>query len=211
MLFGMPTAAPARRDAVRNRAALVAAATSLIARDPHASIASIAEAAGVSRRAVYGHFPDRDALVAELVRSGVERFNAVAAEPTDAATEDAPLALARLASRLWAEAAQVQVAASLALDDAHIETTGMILAPLRRRLMAVVRAGQDAGTLRTDIAAPTLARLIEEAARTVIVRLDASSDHARDLAVRTVLSVAGLSWRETDALLATHPDLTQEA
>jgi AcrR family transcriptional regulator len=204
----MPTAVSSRPDALRNRAALVAAATSLIARDPHASIASIAEAAGVSRRAVYGHFPDREALMAELVRSGAERFNALAAETVTA--EPAPLALARLAARLWDEAAQVQVAASLALDDAHIEQTAYILAPVRRRLMTIVREGQDAGTLRTDLTAATLARLVEEAARMVITRVDASSSHARGLAVRTVLSIAGLSWRETDALLGDHPELAEE-
>ncbi|QCQ17439.1 TetR/AcrR family transcriptional regulator [Microbacterium sp. RG1] len=204
----MPTAVSSRPDALRNRAALVEAATSLIARDPHASIASIAEAAGVSRRAVYGHFPDRGALVAELVRSGAERFNVLAAETiTD---EPAPLALARLTARLWDEAAQVQVAASLALDDAHIEQTAYILAPVRRRLMAIVREGQDAETLRTDLTAATLARLIEEAARMVITRIDAASSHARGLAARTVLSIAGLSWRETDALLETHPELAEE-
>jgi len=104
----------------------------------------------------------------------------------------------------------VQVAASLALDDAHIEQTAYILAPVRRRLMAIVRDGQDAGTLRTDLTAATLARLIEEAARMVITRIDASSSHARGLAVRTVLSIAGLSWRETDALLEAHPELAEE-
>ena len=73
--------------------------------------------------------------------------------------------------------------------------------------MNLVRRGQDEGALRTDVAAPTLARLIEETARTVIVRLDASSPEARSLVVRAVLSIAGLSWRDAAALIDSHPDV----
>lgn len=199
---------PIRRDAELNRAALVAAAQTVLARDPRASIDAIARAAGLSRRAVYGHFADRDALLSELLRTGAERFNAIAAETAD--DTEAPLALARLTARLWSEAAHVQVAATIALDDAHVEHTAAVLAPLRRRIMTLVRAGQDAGTLRADIAAPTLARLVEETGRMVIARLDASSREARSLAVRTVLGVAGLSWRDAEALLTAHPDLLVE-
>lgn len=201
----MTVAVPARRDAQRNRSALVAAAQAVLARDPHASIDAIARSAGLSRRAVYGHFADREALIHELILSGAERFNVLAGEVS--ADTSAPLALARLTARLWDEAAEVQVAAALALDDAHVAHTAASLAPLRRRVVNIVRAGQDAGELRTDIAPPTLARLIEEAARTVITRLDATSVLARSLAVRTVLSIAGLSWRESVELLDAHPEL----
>ena len=199
---------PVRRDAEHNRATLVAAAQSVLARDAHASMDSIARAAGLSRRAVYGHFADRDALLAELVRAGAERFNAIAASVDSASGSDAPLTIARLTARLWDEAAQVQVAAAIALDEAHVEHTAAALSPLRRRLFALVTDGQEAGSLRTDIAAVTLARLVEETGRMIITRLDTSSDAARALAVRTVLSVLGLSWRETDTLIAAHPDLT---
>lgn len=198
-----------RRDATLNRAALVEAAQTLLARDPHASLDAIARAAGLTRRAVYGHFTDRDALVRELVTTGAERFNAIA-EQVDVDGDDVPLALARLTARLWSEASHVQVAAALALDDAHVEHTAAVLAPLRRRLVHLVRLGQDAGTLRTDISAPTLARLVEEVARMVVSRLDASSGEASSLTVRTVLGTVGLSWREADALIAAHPALLTE-
>jgi hypothetical protein len=74
-------------------------------------------------------------------------------------------------------------------------------------LAALVRRGQDDGELRQDMTAPTLARLIEESARTVVTRTDASSPVAAGIAVRAVLSIAGLGWREIDALLAAHPEL----
>lgn len=198
----MSTTAPARRprrDAAANRAGILSAAATTLAHDPHASIDTIARAAGLTRRALYGHFDDRDALLRELIDAGAPRFNAIA-DAVDS-TDPAPLALARLTDRLWTEAAHVQVAAALALDETHVEWTAAALAPLRRTVAELVRHGQADGTLRADVAAPTVARLIEETARVVVTRLDASSPDARLLAVRAVLSMAGLSWREADAVL----------
>ena len=185
-----------RRDAAENRAGILSAARSALASDPHASLDAIARTAGLSRRTLYGHFEDRDTLIRELVSTGTQRFNAIAVSIDD---PDARLALARLAARLWEEAAHIQVAAALALDEAHVEHTA-----------ALVRRGQEDGSFRTDPAAPPLARLIEEMARTVVSRTDAQSSGAGDVAVRAVLSIAGLSWREADELLTTHPDITAD-
>lgn len=197
-----------RSDARANRAGILDAARSALALDPRASVDVIARSAGLSRRTLYSHFDDRDALIRELISTGAQRFNAIAESITDA---DARLALARLAARLWQEAAHVQFAAALALDEDHVEHTAIALAPLRRAVAQLVRHGQDDGSFRADLTAPTLSRLIEEVARTVLARTDASSSSAADLAVRTVLSIAGLSWRETDRLLAAHPDITEIA
>ncbi|MFS0713460.1 helix-turn-helix domain-containing protein [Microbacterium sp. 2P01SA-2] len=201
-----------RKDAAANRAGLLSAAARTLALDPSASVDAIARAAGLSRRALYGHFDDRDALVRELVASGAQRFNAIATDPAlQLDTEPVPVALARLTGRLWGEASHVQVAAAVALDERHVEDSAAALAPLRRALMELVRRGQHEGTLRTDVAAPTLARLIEETARTVIVRLDASSPEAHSLVVRAVLSIAGLSWRDAAALIESHTDVVETA
>ena len=195
-----------RRDAVENRAGILDAARQTLANHPHASVDVIARSAGLSRRTLYGHFEDRDALIRELIANGAQRFNAIAASVDDA---DARIALARLASRLWQEAAHVQVAAALALDEAHVADTAEALAPLRRTVAALVRRGQEDGSFRTDLAAPTVGRLIEEMARTVVSRTDAASTGAENLAVRSVLSIAGLSWREADELLAAHPEIAR--
>lgn len=193
-----------RRDAQANRESILIAARDAIAQDPNASIDLIARTAGLSRRALYGHFPDRAALVRELIANGAQRFNLIAERPT---ADAAPLALAQLVSRLWNEAAHVQVAVSIALDDAHLADTGAALAPLRAVVAGIVNRGRDAGTLRTDVAARTLARLIEETARMVVVRTDSEADDAASVAIRAVLSIAGLSWREADALLSENPEL----
>lgn len=199
----MTSRAP-RRDAVENRAGILDAARHTLANDPYASVDVIARSAGLSRRTLYGHFDDREALIRELIANGAQRFNAIAASIDD---PDPRIALARLASRLWQEAAHVQVAAALALDEAHVADTAQALAPLRRTVADLVRRGQDDGSLRSDLPTPTVARLIEEMARTVVSRTDAASTGAENLAVRSVLSIAGLSWRETDDLLASHPEL----
>ncbi|UJP09479.1 TetR/AcrR family transcriptional regulator [Microbacterium sp. KUDC0406] len=204
----MNTTRAPRSDARANRAGILDAARTALATDPYASVDVIARAAGLSRRTLYGHFDDRDALIRELIVTGAQRFNTIAESVTDT---DARLALARLAARLWQEAAHVQFAAVLALDETHVEHTADALAPLRRAVSDLVRRGQDDGSFRTDLTAPTLARLIEEMARTVVTRTDAASAGAADLAVRTVLSIAGLSWREADGLLATHPDIVEVA
>ncbi|GAA2938890.1 TetR/AcrR family transcriptional regulator [Microbacterium luteolum] len=189
---------------MENRAGILDAARATLANDPHASVDVIARSAGLSRRTLYGHFDDRDALIRELISSGAQRFNAIATSVDD---PDSRIALARLAARLWQEAAHVQVAAALALDESHVEHTAAALAPLRRTVAALARRGQEDGSFRTDLAAPTLARLIEEMARTVVSRTDAASTGAANVAVRTVLSIAGLSWREADELLTAHPDI----
>ena len=193
-----------RRDASANRAGILVAASRALATDPHASVDQIARAAGLSRRALYGHFDDRAALVRELIASGAQRFNAIAEGIVD---KDSRVALTRLTARLWHEAALVQVAAAIALDEAHVEETAAALAPLRRVLARIVRRGQESGELRGDMSVATLSRLIEESARMVVTRTDASSPVAAGVAVRGVLGIAGLGWREVDALLVSHPEL----
>jgi AcrR family transcriptional regulator len=168
----MTTRAP-RRDAIENRAGILEAARSALALDPYASIDAIARSAGLSRRTLYGHFGDRDSLIRELIAHGAQRFNAIAESVTDT---DPRLTLARLAALLWQEAAYVQVAAALALDEAHVGHTATALAPLRHTVAALAQRGQEDGSFRTDIPATTLARLIEEVARTVVSRADAASD-----------------------------------
>ncbi|MGF3057397.1 TetR/AcrR family transcriptional regulator [Microbacterium sp. YY-01] len=202
-----------RSDARANRAGILRAAADALARDAHASLDGIAREAGLSRRTLYGHFADRDALVHALIKQSAERFNRIAASISDS---DSRVALARMAAHLWAEASHVQVAAALALDDAHVHKTALALAPLRERLLSIVRRGQGAHELRTDMAAETLSRLIEEVARTIVTRTPSRSHTSEDnpssntatVVVHAVLSIAGLSWRESAELLRTTPDLT---
>jgi AcrR family transcriptional regulator len=80
---------PARRrraDAERNIAAITDAALTCLSERPDATMADIAQAAGVGRVTLYGHFPSREALVA----AAVDRAVAEVAEASDAVRARVP-------------------------------------------------------------------------------------------------------------------------
>ena len=89
-----PVGAGRRRDATANRAALLVAAQSVLARDPHASLDAIAQSAGLSRRALYGHFSDRESLLREVIAIALKRSagdgTVFAGDPRDLALEITP-------------------------------------------------------------------------------------------------------------------------
>jgi len=67
---------PMRADARRNHARILAAARELFASDePDAQIDEVARRAGVGVGTVYRHFPDKEALMGELVRQRFGIFN----------------------------------------------------------------------------------------------------------------------------------------
>ena len=189
MASTISTAPGRRRDATANRAALLAAAQTVLARDPHASLDAIAQSAGLSRRALYGHFSDRESLLREVIAIGAGRFNTIA-EATD--DPDPRVALAHMAAQLWREASAVRASANIALDDAHVAGTVRSLAPLRRRVRELTRQGVESGAFRGDVAPDLLAFLIEETARATLRELRLSTRDADAAVVRVVLSIAGL-------------------
>jgi len=192
-----------RRDAQANRAGILAAAAVEIARDPHASLDVIARAAGLSRRALYGHFADRDALVAEVIVAGAARFNDIAGRVDD---DDPRRALVRLTADLWREAAHVRASVAIALDETHVADTAAALVPLRRRIAEIIEQGREDGSFRADITAEELTRLVEDTGRAIVSRPDARPEATAELAVKAVLGIAGLSWRESVDLLAETPE-----
>ncbi|GAA1507932.1 AcrR family transcriptional regulator [Agromyces terreus] len=200
-----------RRDAAANREALLAAASATLNEHPDAGLEAIAAAAGLTRRAVYGHFAGRDELIAALIDSGAARLNHIAATVDHPHT---PTAVALLGARLWHALEHVRLMAAMAVREPHVEQAARALAPVRERLGALVERGIDDGTLRADLAADTLARLIERSA--IAVLLEASVARLTDaeghrLVMLSVLSTAGLDWRAAGALIAAAPELAFEA
>jgi len=75
------------KDAQKTRAKILdVAADMLLAEGPRMTLARIAAAAGVSRGAIYGHFPRREALMQELV--DIASRKACLRAETEAATQD---------------------------------------------------------------------------------------------------------------------------
>ncbi len=62
-----------RADARRNREAVLDAALRLFRTDPTATVAQVAQAAGVGRVTLYGHYPTREALVGAALSTAVAR------------------------------------------------------------------------------------------------------------------------------------------
>src|SRR5689334_7111900 len=104
MLPRLETPRPMRADARRNRELILAAARELLASDqPEVQIDAIAARAGVGVGTVYRHFPDKEALMGELVRERFDGFNARLQEAIDA---DGEAPFEALAAALRANAAE---------------------------------------------------------------------------------------------------------
>jgi AcrR family transcriptional regulator len=196
-----------RRDATANREALLAAAADALGEASDAPLERITSAAGLTRRAFYGHFANRDELVVAVIDVGAARLNAIAAE-TDA--PHAPTAIALLGARLWGAVEHVRLLAGMAVREPYATHAAEALAPVRERLRALVERGVAEGTVRPDIRADVLARLIESAAIAVLLEAAVTgiADHeGRRLVMLAVLGTAGLSWQDSADLIDTAPAL----
>jgi AcrR family transcriptional regulator len=204
------TRAP-RRDATENRSALLAAARAELNLDEDASLEAIAARAGLSRRAVYGHFATRDELVRELITLGSQRISAGVLQVHH---DDPVVRLALIAARLWHEVEDVRVMAVFAVRGPLKQHTAAALQPVRESVQQAIAEGVAAGSVRSDIAVPRLARLVEDAALTALVeasreRIAASDVHR--LAILLVLGTIGMSATDASAFIDSHTELTWKA
>jgi AcrR family transcriptional regulator len=200
-----------RRDALENRAALLAAARVVLNRDPDATLDLIAAEAGLSRRAVYGHFANRDELLRELVTGGAAR---VAGELAGVGHPDPLVRLALIAARMWAEVENIRVMALFAVRGPYQELIAHELRPVRALLRDAVQEGAAVGRIRADIPATTLAHLIEAAAIAVLDeanRRPLPTGAGRRYVMLSVLSTAGLSAVDASALVDATPELEAAA
>lgn len=198
---------PARSDRVRNRAALLDAARALLRRDPDASVDAIAAAAGLSRRALYGHFPTREALVTELAVDGARRVAAAAGSDAD---PDPVVDIALVGRLVWDEVESIR-AMTLSVVRGPLRETVLRepLAPLHARLVADAARAAEGGAGRSDLPVETVARLIEGAAFAALdesVRTAVEREEGRRLVILAGLGALGLSWRQAQAVLEAHAD-----
>lgn len=144
-----------RSDSARNREKILAAGLRVLTEDPSATITAIAQAAGVGRVTLYGHFETRRALLAAL-------FARTVAE-ADAALESVPLdgeparALDELTRASWRVVADLHALLRAARDELGEDTVRMHMARTVDRVHGVVERGQATGAFRTDQSADWLA------------------------------------------------------
>jgi AcrR family transcriptional regulator len=188
---------PRRRDAAHNRAAILVAAAAALNRDAGATLETIASEAGLSRRALYGHFATRDELIIELLHRGATQLTRAVSEVDSGSSR---IAIARIGARLWAEVADVRVMAQFAVRGEFMDIVGQALGPVRRQLLTVVERGVRSGELRQDLDPALLSRLIEGAAIAVLDeanRTPLSTEEGARLVMHAGLAMAGLSWTES--------------
>jgi AcrR family transcriptional regulator len=147
-----------RADAVRNREALLAAATRAFASaDVEPSMREIAREAGVGIATFFRHFPTRESLVDAVYQDQVQRLTAGADELL--AQFPPPVAMRRwmdlfadwLATKHGMTDTLVAMIESGAIAHAHTSTE------LLGAITAILDAGTAAGEFRTDVTAEDIA------------------------------------------------------
>jgi AcrR family transcriptional regulator len=138
---------PRRRDAERNREAILAAARELFAECADVPMYEVARRAGVGQATLYRNFPDRRDLAAALLAEVMDRTEHVAADHVGD-----PDAFFILLRNIVDMIARFQALGELAREDACL---GSELHRRRRRLGELLkeplRAAKAAGTVRCDV------------------------------------------------------------
>jgi AcrR family transcriptional regulator len=178
-----------RADARRNIEAILDAAAVCLSRDADASVAEIAQAAGVGRVTLYGHFASRaqliDAVVARAIEEGDEALEALDL------SGDPRAALVRLIGASWLTLVQIGslvTAAETTLDPERMRELHQRPAS---RVEWLVERGRAEEVFRTDLPTPwlvgTLHRVMHGAAAEIQAGRLASDDAAAVIAA-TVLA-----------------------
>src|ERR1700749_4666802 len=189
---------PQRSHARSHRVRLLGAAREGLGRDRDGSLDEIARAAGVVRRTLYGHFPNREALIDALADEAREQLEEAftGARRGDA---DPPSALAGLILASWGVGDHYVMLISLARRRLGEGRLRAILAPARAEAVALPERGQRGGTFARHLPAPVLA-LATESVVLALLESQASapggpgtwSDPRGEAAATAVLITAGV-------------------
>ena len=175
-----------RADAERNLSRIIEAATGLLAVNPRASMAEIAEASGLVRATLYRHFPTREELLQAIYSAALEdALSAIlAVEPERGSATDA---IGRVVDALLVVGDRYQILNAERRDYPELrEQEESVGAPL----IALVERGQRDGEIRDDMPlrwlVAALGTLVTEALRAV-ARGDLTRTQAGSLATASFL------------------------
>lgn len=198
----MTTGTSSNRAHANRRRIMDIALTELL-RDPDASMDRIARAAGVVRRTVYGHFPNREALVTALTDSATSDVaEAFDSGPADRAVP-ADLALARATFAVWQVADRYRLLISLARRSVTDEGIRARLEPVRRSAALLIRRGLEEGRFHTDLPPLALAHLHEHTLFGITQAVNhgaLTASEAGPAAVTAVLATVGVPTERATAL-----------
>ena len=154
-----PGARTARRaDAEHNKAKILDAAAACLSRSTTASVAEIAQAAGLGRVTVYGHFPSREALVEATLARLIDQGEAVLAGLD--LSGDPRQALRTLIESSWRLIADASAVLEVAHSTLPPEPIRELHAKPAQRVEELIRRGQADGTFRTDLPATWLVSVL---------------------------------------------------
>jgi AcrR family transcriptional regulator len=182
---------PVRADAARNLDAVLRTGARLLADDPGASVAAIAEAAGVDRRTVYRRFPNRDALLCGVFQAKLQAVDDVLVRSRLA---EAPVGVAL--HRLVEGA--VEVARRYPVRH---EQMGCSLNAFeqREKVDAFLRRAADDGLIRADLPNGMASLLLQGVVDVLAHQFpDLECGRAADLAVEVLLGGIGCDRLHSD-------------
>jgi AcrR family transcriptional regulator len=190
MTASTPAQAPRRSHARSNHARILVAAREELSRNPDASLDEIARAAGVVRRTLYGHFPNRQALIAALADEAGRALREAFTQARHDGDEP-PAAMARKVLASWAVGDRYRMLISLGRRNLGEETIHAVLGPSRDDATAILERGQRDGVFAAHLPAPVLALALEAF---VLVLLESQwPDLNGEAAATAVLVAAGVA------------------
>jgi TetR/AcrR family transcriptional repressor of mexCD-oprJ operon len=184
-----------RADAEQNMARILDAAAACLSRSPTASMGEIAQAAGVGRVTVYGHFPSREALVEAALTRVLEQGDAVLSGLD--LTGDPRQALRTLIESSWrliADAGAVLEAAQAVLPPGRIRE---LHARPAQRVEQLIRRGQAEGAFRTDLPPTWLASVLHHVLKGATADISGGRLDAAD-APRFIVATVLAAFATTD-------------
>ncbi|MGH3041035.1 MAG: TetR/AcrR family transcriptional regulator [Gaiellaceae bacterium] len=147
-----------RADAQRNAEKILDAAVACLSRNPEASVGEIAQAAGVGRVTLYGHFSSREALIeAALTRVLAEGDKVLGSLDLTGDPREALRTLVESSWLLMAQSSAVLEAAQATLSPGRIR--GLHAKPAQR-VEALIRRGQSENAFRADLPANWLTSVL---------------------------------------------------
>lgn len=187
-MHAMPTP---RADARRNRAAVLDAALRLFRTDPAATVAQVAQAAGVGRVTLYGHFPTREALVGAALDEAVDRAERAMAA-AGAATGDAAADLDRMLAAAWPALADGHGAVSAACRELSADDVAARHEPVVGPLRAVLDRGAATGCFRGDLGVDWLVAAVSALVHAAAEQVASGAADHDDATRRLTASVAAV-------------------
>ena len=191
-----------RADALANREAILAAARTVLADNPRASLTAIAAAAGVAPRTLYGHFATRDELAEALAAAIGAELTAHVTAIEDGA--DPLETLARFVKATSAFNARFHRMRELVREPGAREHINDATVLMRQRLHALIDRANAAGQLKAGIDAAAAVHLVAALQWAVFEALTAnhlSIEQAPQVAVKAILGALGAPPKRINTLL----------